>query len=199
MITENADNAEAETQDERDESEREYASVPPTEASYKRPPTKNQFKKGASGNPKGRPKGSMSVRKVIEGLLRKPIKFKKSDRTSIISASDALVTVALDRLLKGEPAAITLFNFMAEKTGLLSERDDSDSCKYGYLVTPMKLPPDEWDKWAARALEHCVELKEDNRFRKPSAPQEPRKYKVLRSVSGETTIVPIEQPHPFSS
>lgn len=32
--------------------------MPPEKIGYKKPPKKSQFKKGKSGNPKGRPKGS---------------------------------------------------------------------------------------------------------------------------------------------
>lgn len=36
---------------------------------YKKPPTANQFKKGSSGNPTGRPKGRLNVATVIEQAL----------------------------------------------------------------------------------------------------------------------------------
>jgi Family of unknown function (DUF5681) len=43
------------------------------EVGYGRPPRHSRFKPGQSGNPKGRPKGSKSLKTLLEGALSLPI------------------------------------------------------------------------------------------------------------------------------
>jgi hypothetical protein len=72
--------------------------------------------------------------------------------------------------MKGEPGAVRALDVLADKLGLLNPCETADGRKFGYLVVPEKLPRDEWQKVALRALEH--NMKPDPRFTRPEqAPQ----------------------------
>jgi hypothetical protein len=84
------------------------------EIGYKKPPTKNQFKKGQSGNPRGRPKRAegVSISEVLDGKQR-------GKNGEVISNREAIVIRILNDALKGNQKAFARFlNFMTQ-SGLL--------------------------------------------------------------------------------
>ncbi len=48
---------------------------------YGSPPEHTRFKKGQSGNPAGRPKGSQNLATVLERILRETVTIRKNGRT----------------------------------------------------------------------------------------------------------------------
>jgi len=166
---------------------------------YKRPPVKTRFKKGQSGNLKGRPKGIRKLSSLFDEILRETVRMREGDKVRRISAADALIRLALNGVIKGEPGAINALIFLAEKTGRLAPSEGSDDGRrYGYLIVPKKMSPEQWDKAAQRALKHVQDPDQepDPRFKqqadKPSLPYVPPGYKLCRSVeTGEPIIRPI--------
>ena len=67
------------------------------ETGYGKPPMATRFKKGQSGNPKGRKKKQSvdDVRVVIEGVLGEPIKIRSAGQLRTVSKLDAMVQTQL--------------------------------------------------------------------------------------------------------
>jgi hypothetical protein len=129
----------------------------PSGVGYKRPPVNTRFRKGESGNRKGRPKGSRNLRALFERLMQETVRVRDGDKTRRISTSDALSHVLLRGATRVEPGAIRVQMYVEEHTGLLDPPQEEDGKRCGYLVVPMKLPPEEWQKRADRALEHNLD------------------------------------------
>lgn len=69
---------------------------------YGKPPKHTQFKKGQSGNPKGRKRRSRSMDDIARGLLDEMVPVRTSDgRTKMISAREALLEKARADTFKG--------------------------------------------------------------------------------------------------
>jgi hypothetical protein len=138
--------------------------APPAASSvgYGRPPTRTRFKRGRSGNRRGRPPGSKNYCVVLEYVLKKCVRLPDN---RLVSKAEALVLRAQHGALKGDTGAIKVLDLLAEKLELTKPCENPEGRKYGYLVVPRKLPRDEWVKVAARALKHNLEP--DPRFRRP--------------------------------
>ncbi len=61
------------------------------EVGYGHPPKKTRFKKGESGNPKGRPKGSISLIAALMQELERTLTVKEGGRETRITKARALV------------------------------------------------------------------------------------------------------------
>ena len=153
---------------------------------YRRPPVKNQFQKGRSGNRAGRPAGSRNFCKIVESVLRESIRTPSGRR---VSKAEALVKRALYDSMKGDPKAIKALDFLAENVGLLNPPEGNDGRRYGYLCVPRQMPRDEWQKVALRALEH--NLQPDPGFKPQGLPPVPPGYKLCRDLD---TLKPVFRP-----
>ena len=90
---------------------------------FGKPPKASQFKKGTSGNPKGRPKAAeiSDVAPLIEEIFSEPVKVREGEQIRTVSNLEAMLHAQFLHALKGEPKAIrTVFNLGA-KAGLFSK------------------------------------------------------------------------------
>lgn len=73
---------------------------------YKKPPTHTQFKKGQSGNPKGRPKGTLNVATALNKALAEKITVVENGRRKQVTKLHAAIIGMTNRAVKGDPKAM---------------------------------------------------------------------------------------------
>lgn len=97
------------------------------EVGWGKPPIATRFKKGQSGNPKGRPRGTKNLQTDLMEELRETIVVREGDRTVRMSKQRAMIKTVMNKSLKGDPRAIiTLIRMMtrfAEPIGGSTEID----------------------------------------------------------------------------
>ena len=72
---------------------------------YGKPPKSGQFKKGQSGNPKGRPKGAKGVKASLKRELTSPITVREGGRETKLSKAEVLAKGLMGDALKGDAKA----------------------------------------------------------------------------------------------
>jgi Family of unknown function (DUF5681) len=72
---------------------------------YGKPPKVKQFKRGRSGNPKGRPKGSRNLATDLAAELDEPITVREDGRSRRISKQRALIKSLMAKALQGDVRA----------------------------------------------------------------------------------------------
>ena len=73
------------------------------EVGYGKPPKEHRFKKGRSGNPKGRTKKKKNMATVMKDLLERPMTIRQNGQERRVTFSEAFVHRLAARSLEGSP------------------------------------------------------------------------------------------------
>ena len=92
---------------------------------YMKPPKHTQFRKGQSGNPKGRPSGAKNLKTELEEELREMIIVREGDSRKPVSKQRALLKSMMAKAVQGDTRAATLIANMVYR--LLSENEPQPS------------------------------------------------------------------------
>jgi hypothetical protein len=88
---------------------------------YGKPPKHAQFKKGQSGNPDGRPKGTLNLATVLERTLREEVVINENGRRKVITKLEAAITQLINKSASGDLKALALL------TGLVRSAEERAS------------------------------------------------------------------------
>ena len=73
---------------------------------YRKPPVHTRFKKGESGNPKGRPKGSLNLATVLVRTLREQVVVNEGGQRKTVSKLEAAVKQLANKAASGDLGAL---------------------------------------------------------------------------------------------
>jgi hypothetical protein len=74
---------------------------------YRKPPLDTRFKKGKSGNPKGRPKGTQNFATVLLRTLREQVVINENGRRREITKLEAAVKQLVNKAATGDLRALS--------------------------------------------------------------------------------------------
>lgn len=95
---------------------------------YKKPPKSTQFKKGQSGNPKGRPKLYKPFKEDLLEELQETITTKENGKEKIITKQKGVIKRIMNSALSGNVQAYRIFvHWFSEYCGITAEKDSSIS------------------------------------------------------------------------
>lgn len=72
---------------------------------YRKPPAKTRFQPGQSGNPNGRPKGSVNLKTDLRDELSERIRIREGERSLKVSKQRAMLKALVAKALKGDARA----------------------------------------------------------------------------------------------
>jgi hypothetical protein len=75
---------------------------------YGNPPEHTRFKAGKSGNPRGRPKGTLNMATVLERTLREKVVINERGRRKTITKLEAAIKQLTNKAASGELKALQL-------------------------------------------------------------------------------------------
>jgi hypothetical protein len=101
---------------------------------YRKPPKANQFRKGRSGNPRGRKQGEENIISVFRRHVMKRVKIKDGDQTRTITLADAVFLKNYNAALQKNPFAMGNIFRLAEASGEFIDRTDAKQVGKPLLV-----------------------------------------------------------------
>ena len=111
------------------------------EIGYGKPPQATRFQPGASGNPKGRPRGAQGRAKIARRVLleKRKIDLFKNGKPRLYTVLEIVVLLLKKRALDGDQKAYNMFMSLEQRYG----RQEAQSTA-GYLIVPETLTKEEW-------------------------------------------------------
>lgn len=99
--------------------DRQRSTNPDYKVGYKKPPLATRFKKGRSGNPKGRPKANGRIGDSVSVAAEEHVRVLTARGPKNIPIREAIITTLLNAALKGDQRAQRLFLKHAARAGNL--------------------------------------------------------------------------------
>jgi hypothetical protein len=94
------------------------------EVGHGRPPKGTQFRKGQSGNPSGRPRGSKKFLTDLEEELAQPMTHRSSEGDRVVTKQRGLIMNIIDSAVQGDPKAVSAVFRLLEQTAVAHEPSD---------------------------------------------------------------------------
>jgi len=86
--------------------ERKLPPAGPGRVGYRNPPEYTRFRKGKSGNPKGRPKGTLNLATVLARTLREKVVINEHGQRRVVTKLEAAVKQLVNKSAAGDLAAL---------------------------------------------------------------------------------------------
>lgn len=116
---------------------------------YRRPPAKNRFPKGKSGNPFGRRKGQRNLATVLSDVLLQHVTVKQGSKSERLTKGEALIKLILNKANNGDRRAISAVSYLAEQIGRVDNSDISP--RGGVMLVPgVSKSIEEWVETVAK-------------------------------------------------
>lgn len=101
------------------------------EVGHGRPPKGTRFRKGQSGNPKGRPKGSRNISTDAKEMLNQKVPIVVDGKRKKVTVQLANLMRLMEKALSGDIKAMTQVQALAERFN-----DDPDPVATGHISEP---------------------------------------------------------------
>jgi hypothetical protein len=88
---------------------------------YGKPPRATRFRKGQSGNPRGRPHGSRNFASLVEEALAEPVMISENGRRKKASKLQVIVKQLVNKAAQGDHRSIQLLMAFTERQQLLGK------------------------------------------------------------------------------
>lgn len=108
---------------------------------FGKPPRESQFKKGYSGNPRGRPKKPSSDSMAAIEILTAPLTFKSGGRSHTMTPFEISTRKTLEKAMKNDPRAIRKFIKLCEEYDILTPPTQIEG---GVIEAPEGVNFHEW-------------------------------------------------------
>jgi len=106
------------------------------EVGYRKPPKATRFRKGRSGNPRGRKLGSENFLAIFKRQAMRRVKIKASGETSkTLTVAEAIIAKNYQEALKQDERAMSNIMKLAEVGGEFLDRTDA-KVMGGYIFMP---------------------------------------------------------------
>ena len=93
---------------------------------YKKPPRHSQFKKGQSGNAKGRPRGTRNFQSDLRDELAELVNVRENGSVTRVSSQRAALKQLRAKALKGDQRALDKLLALAERHGIDDAADEAE-------------------------------------------------------------------------
>jgi hypothetical protein len=88
---------------------------------YGKPPQTTRFRKGQSGNPRGRPRGSRNFASLVDEALAEPVMINENGRRKKATKLQVIVKQLVNKAAQGDHRSIQLLMAFTERQQLLGK------------------------------------------------------------------------------
>ena len=125
----------------------------PCEVGYGKPPKANQFRKGRSGNPRGKRHGEENITSAFKRIVSKRVKINDGDRIRTVTLAEAVILKNYNAAMQRDSIAMSNIFRLAEDAGEFADRTDPKQVGRPLLVPEGKLTIEEFLARFGRTVE----------------------------------------------